>query len=131
MVIPSVAICVLLANMPSVIRELRVVREAAPKRVLEDEAALHPPPEALPSNPWDEASGAEVRRSRICMAAYALQSEPLTSTPAWPSSGCGRVAGRPLGGWIEMTCTPYFSPPSGTGERTAVDRKHDAAARRR
>jgi hypothetical protein len=52
-VIPSVAICVLLANMPGVIQELRVVREAAPKRVLEDEAELHPPPE-LPSNPWDE-----------------------------------------------------------------------------
>jgi hypothetical protein len=53
-IVPSVAICVLLATMPSVIRELRVVREAAPKRVLEDEAELHPPPEALPSNPWDE-----------------------------------------------------------------------------
>jgi hypothetical protein len=53
-VIPSVAICVLLANLPNVIRELRVVREAAPKRVQEDEAELHPPPEALPSNPWDE-----------------------------------------------------------------------------
>jgi hypothetical protein len=53
-VIPSVAICVLLANLPGVIRELRVVREAAPKRVLEDEAALNPPPEALPTNPWDE-----------------------------------------------------------------------------
>jgi hypothetical protein len=53
-VIPSVAICVLLANMPGVIQELRVVREAAPKRVLEDEAELHPPPEELPSNPWDE-----------------------------------------------------------------------------
>jgi hypothetical protein len=45
---------VLLANLPSVIRELRVVREAAPKRVQEDEAELHPPPEVLPSNPWDE-----------------------------------------------------------------------------
>lgn len=53
-IIPSVAVCVLLANLPNVIRELRVVREAAPKRVLEDEAALHPPPELLPSNPWDE-----------------------------------------------------------------------------
>jgi hypothetical protein len=53
-IIPSVAVCVLLANLPNVIRELRVVREAAPKRVLEDEAELHPPPEALPSNPWDE-----------------------------------------------------------------------------
>jgi hypothetical protein len=53
-IIPSVAICVLLANLPNVIRELRVVREAAPKRVLEDEAELHPLPETLPSNPWDE-----------------------------------------------------------------------------
>jgi hypothetical protein len=53
-IIPSVSLCVLLANLPGVIRELRVVREAAPKRVLEDEAELHPPPEALPSNPWDE-----------------------------------------------------------------------------
>jgi hypothetical protein len=53
-IIPSVAVCVLLANMSSVIRELRVVREAAPKRVLEDEAELHPPPEAMPSSPWDE-----------------------------------------------------------------------------
>jgi hypothetical protein len=52
-VVPSVAICVLLANLPNVIRELRVVREAAPKRVLDDEAEMHPPPEALPSNPWD------------------------------------------------------------------------------
>ncbi len=53
-IIPSVAICVLLANLPSVIRELRVVREAAPKRVQEDEAELHPPPEPVPTNPWDD-----------------------------------------------------------------------------
>jgi hypothetical protein len=53
-IVSSVAICVLLANLPGVIRELRVVREAAPRRVQEDEAELYPPPEALPSNPWDE-----------------------------------------------------------------------------
>jgi hypothetical protein len=53
-IVPSVAICILLANMPGVIRELRIVRELAPKRVLEDEAELHPPPEALPTSPWDE-----------------------------------------------------------------------------
>lgn len=52
--IPGVAICVLLLNMPRIIRELRVVREAAPTRVLQDEAELHPPPEALPRDPWDE-----------------------------------------------------------------------------
>ncbi len=52
--IPGVATCVLLLNMPQIIRELRVVREAAPTRVLQDEAELHPPPEAGPQNPWDE-----------------------------------------------------------------------------
>lgn len=52
--IPGVATCVLLLNMPRIIRELRVVREAAPARVLQDESELHPPPEALPQNPWDE-----------------------------------------------------------------------------
>jgi hypothetical protein len=54
LIIPATALCVLVANMPGVIRELRIVREAAPKRVLEDELALNPPPEALPTNPWDE-----------------------------------------------------------------------------
>jgi hypothetical protein len=54
LIIPGVAICVLLLNMPSVIRELRVVREAAPARVIQDEVELHPPPEALPQSPWDE-----------------------------------------------------------------------------
>ena len=53
-IIPCVALCVLLANMPGVIRELQIVREAAPKRVQEDEAELNPPPEALPASPWDE-----------------------------------------------------------------------------
>ena len=53
-IIPSVALCVLLANMPGVIRELQIVREAAPKRVQEDEAELNPPPEVQPASPWDE-----------------------------------------------------------------------------
>jgi hypothetical protein len=56
LIVPGVAVCVLLLNMPSVIRELRVVREAAPQRVQQDEAELHPPPEALPQSPWDEPS---------------------------------------------------------------------------
>ena len=54
LVVPAVAVCVLVLNMPRVIRELRVVREAAPTRVLEDEAELHPAPESQPQNPWDE-----------------------------------------------------------------------------
>ena len=51
--IPAAAICVLLLNLPGVVRELQRVRSALPKRVVEDEAELHPPPEALPKNPWD------------------------------------------------------------------------------
>lgn len=54
-VIPGIAICVLLLNVPRIIYELRIVREEAPARVLEDEAELHPLPQALPQNPWDEA----------------------------------------------------------------------------
>ncbi len=54
LIVPCVAICVLLINMPRVIRELRVVRESAPARVIQDEAELHPPPESLPQSPWDE-----------------------------------------------------------------------------
>jgi hypothetical protein len=54
LVVVGVAVCVLLLNMPAIIRELRVVRESAPVRVLQDEAELNPPPEPLPQNPWDE-----------------------------------------------------------------------------
>ncbi len=53
-VVPGVAICVLLLNIPRIIAELRIVRESAPARVLQDEVELHPPPEALPQNPWEE-----------------------------------------------------------------------------
>jgi hypothetical protein len=56
LVIPGAAICILLMNLRSVVRELQAVRIAPPTRVLEDEAELHPAPEALPQNPWDEAS---------------------------------------------------------------------------
>jgi hypothetical protein len=52
-VVPTVAICMLLANMPSVVRELRQVRTLPPARVLEDEASLHPQPAAGPQSPWD------------------------------------------------------------------------------
>jgi hypothetical protein len=54
LIVPAVAICVLLLNMPSIIRELRVIREAAPARVIQDEVELHPLPEEQPQNPWDE-----------------------------------------------------------------------------
>jgi hypothetical protein len=53
-IVPGIAVCIMMLNFPRVIRELRVVRESAPVRVLEDEAELHPAPEALPQNPWEE-----------------------------------------------------------------------------
>jgi hypothetical protein len=59
LIIPAAAVCMLLLNLPRVVRELREVRIAAPPRVLEDEAALHPRPESLPTNPWDEALNPE------------------------------------------------------------------------
>jgi hypothetical protein len=51
--VPGAAVCMLLLNIPGVVRELRQVRVAAPTRVVEDEAELHAPPPA-PSSPWDE-----------------------------------------------------------------------------
>jgi hypothetical protein len=54
LVVPAAAICMLLINLRGVVRELQQVRIAPPPRVLADEAELHPPPEALPTNPWDE-----------------------------------------------------------------------------
>jgi hypothetical protein len=54
LIVPAAAACILLLNLRGVVRELRQVRIAAPPRVLADEAELHPPPEALPTNPWDE-----------------------------------------------------------------------------
>jgi hypothetical protein len=53
-IVPTAAICVLLLNLRGVSRELQQVRTAPPPRVIEDEAELHPVPEALPTNPWDE-----------------------------------------------------------------------------
>ena len=54
LVIPAAALCVLLLNMPGIVRELRRVRIAMPERIARDEAELHPPPEAGPKNPWEE-----------------------------------------------------------------------------
>jgi hypothetical protein len=54
LIVPAAAICMLLVNLRGVVRELQQVRVALPPRVVADEAELHPPPEALPTNPWDE-----------------------------------------------------------------------------
>jgi hypothetical protein len=51
--VPAAAVCMLLLNMRAVAKELREVRIAPPSRVVEDEALLHPPPQSLPSSPWD------------------------------------------------------------------------------
>lgn len=53
LVVPAAAICLLLLNLPGMVREIDRVRTALPARVVEDEAELHPPPESLPRSPWD------------------------------------------------------------------------------
>jgi hypothetical protein len=53
LVLPAIAIAVLMLNMPAVATELRRHRVAAPVRVIEEEAALHPTPTPGPSSPWD------------------------------------------------------------------------------
>lgn len=52
--IPAAAICVLLLNLPGLIRELERRPGTLPARITADEAELHPPPQAQPQNPWDE-----------------------------------------------------------------------------
>lgn len=52
MTVGSLAICIVLFNFPAAAREMRQVRVALPRRVAEDEAALHPVVEA-PQSPWE------------------------------------------------------------------------------
>jgi hypothetical protein len=52
--VAAAAACVLVLNLPGVIRELRQVRIALPARVAQDELELHPLPPPQPTNPWDE-----------------------------------------------------------------------------
>lgn len=53
--LPIIAVVVFLLNLPGVAAEVRYVRIATPKRVVEDESVLHPQPApvAVASNPWD------------------------------------------------------------------------------
>lgn len=53
-VVPAAAFCILLLNLPGLIRSLERTPAPLPARVATDEAELHPPPEALPQSPWDE-----------------------------------------------------------------------------
>jgi hypothetical protein len=52
--VPAAAVCMLLLNLPGLVRELRQVRVALPVRVAEDEAELHPAPAPQPTNPWEK-----------------------------------------------------------------------------
>jgi hypothetical protein len=62
LVIPAVAIMALILNMRSVATELLHHRIAAPVRIVEDEAELHPAPAPKPTSPWemDDEPGARV-----------------------------------------------------------------------
>jgi len=54
-IVASVGGVVFLANLIVAAREVEHVRQQAPQRVLEDEAALHPrPADRKKRNPWDE-----------------------------------------------------------------------------
>lgn len=52
-VVPAAAFCALLLNLPGIARELARVRTELPMRVARDEEELHPPPTAVPQNPWE------------------------------------------------------------------------------
>jgi len=54
LVIGPAALIVLLLNIRAVAVEIQYDRSCLPTRVAEDEAQLHPVPEAGPSNPWEE-----------------------------------------------------------------------------
>lgn len=53
LILPAAAIIVLVLNLRSVVAELHRQRIAAPTRVLEEEATLHPVAPVRPANPWD------------------------------------------------------------------------------
>ena len=54
LVLLPAALIVLLLNIRAVATEIQYERSNLPARVAEDEAQLHPEPEAGPSNPWEE-----------------------------------------------------------------------------
>ena len=53
LIIGPAALIVLMLNLRAVAVEIQYQRSSLPTRVAEDEAQLHPEPEAGPSNPWD------------------------------------------------------------------------------
>lgn len=59
LMVGSVGGVIFLINLLLAAREVEHVRQAAPARVVEDERALHPPPERKKRNPWDDAVAEE------------------------------------------------------------------------
>ena len=57
-VIPGVALCAFLVNLVLAAREIRQTRSPLPRRVIEDEAELHPVT-AVVANPWGDVRTAE------------------------------------------------------------------------
>ena len=53
LIIGPAALIVLMLNLRAVAVEIQYQRSSLPTRVAEDEAQLHPEPEAGPSSPWD------------------------------------------------------------------------------
>ena len=43
-----------IAELEATVRELERAPTVLPARIIADEEMLHPPPQALPKNPWDE-----------------------------------------------------------------------------
>jgi hypothetical protein len=50
----AAALVILFLNLRSAARELQHQRAALPARIVEEEAALHPPPLPTPGNPWEQ-----------------------------------------------------------------------------
>ena len=54
LILVPAAFIVLLLNLRAVATEIQYERSSLPARIAEDEAELHPEPEAGPTNPWEE-----------------------------------------------------------------------------
>lgn len=59
----AITIAVILINLVMAGREARQLRVAAPRRVVEDDFELSPPPEERPTNPWGDKSEAAAEAS--------------------------------------------------------------------
>jgi len=91
-IVPAAAICLLLLNLPGMVREIERVRTALPARVTEDEAELHPPPESLPRSPWDEPAEGDNAGRELQMDERSLVSQRYSNNSNWLGlGGCGKL----------------------------------------